>query len=328
MKTAKIRLSRTFLVLLHTSLFFYTCVFIPSCKDQNKDQNKDDGFQNGCLQFVDKEMERFIIEQLHWDVDHNNCLTRNEIDSIKHHTLDIDDLDDNGRVDFYPFQGKLCDNYAIKTLDDLAHIPQIDAIYGFHDCKSLETAHLPNIRTIGNFKGCSNLREIDFTNLERLPEEAFADCTALTRVEFPQVEAVGASAFYGAMKIQEIILPNAWELPNRLDIKEFYDKNGYYPGNYYIISDSPVLKKLVLSSPRIKRDCPLDESSNRKNYHACVLINPLKDELSKQVKLVLNESTKPYVEFRDGAPYRWANAEWKSIQFVGLFTPLLDIFNF
>ncbi len=296
MKTANIRSSCKSLVLLHVSLLFCAFICLTSCKD--------DGFKNGCLQFIDKEMERYAIQK--WDTNHNNCLDQEEVASVN------------------VFYDRICDNYGIKTIDDLAHFPKIDMLgSAFQNCKSLETAHLPTIWSIGEqaFMGCSNLREIEFPNVREIGDAAFADCTSLTSVSFPNAIKVGISAFYGATKMVEIRLPNVWQIPTNVEDYQWYSQMAEtntsfrsYLQNYYI-SNSPVLEKLVLSSPHAM-GCKSASSENK--YKNCsILVSPLKGDLSKQVTLILNESQKPNVSFENGVPYGWARTFWKSIQFVG-----------
>ena len=134
---------------------------------------------------------------------------------------------------------------------------------------------------------------------------------------------VRPSAFYGATKIQEIILPNAWIIPNNVSdfkykIKEAKKRKTTFNPDTYYISNSPVLKKLVLSSPHEMQGTISTDDGEGKMF-----FNPLKGDLSPKVTLILNESQKRNVESSNG---RWANAEWKSIQFVGndKVPPLLD----
>lgn len=302
MKTANLRLSRLFLVFLHMCLLFCTCVCLTSCKA--------DGFKSGCLQFIDKEMERYALHK--WDSDHNNCLDRKEVNSAN--------AGEEGRL---RVEKSICDDgYSIKTLDDLAHFPQISIIgyRAFKNCKSLETAHLPTIWSIWDeaFLGCSNLREIDFPKVREIGNAAFANCTSLTSVDFPNAFKIGAGVFYGATKMVTIRLPNVWTIPHNVkdyfrysQLAESYESYRSYV-QYYYLSNSPVLEKLVLSSPHAMGCSMAGTSDNNCN----TLIAPLKGDLSKQVTLILNESQKPNVSFENGVPYGWASSFWKSIQFV------------
>ena len=298
------RISNSRLSLLFGLLLLSTCVCLTSCKN--------DGFKNGCLQFIDKEMERYAISK--WDTDHNNCLDRKEVDSANAEER-------SGRL---RVPKSICeDGYSIKTLDDLAHFPHISTIgfRAFRNCKSLETAHLPTIWSIWSeaFLGCSNLREIEFPKVREIGDAAFANCTSLTSVNFPNAQKVGFSAFYGATQVVEIRLPNVWKIPNLKDYYEYSenakDHESYrsYVQSYYL-SNSPVLEKLILSSPQAM-GCQDAGVSNDNNCN--ILINPLKGDLSKQVTLILNESQKSNVSFENGVPYGWARTFWKSIQFVG-----------
>ena len=226
------RISKPRLSLLFGLLLLSTCVCLTSCKN--------DGFKNGCLQFIDKEMERYAISK--WDTDHNNCLDRKELDSAN-----AEERDGRLRV-----PKSICeDDYSIKTLDDLAHFPHISTIgfRAFRNCKSLETAHLPTIWSIWSeaFLGCSNLREIEFPKVREIGDAAFANCTSLTSVNFPNAQKVGFSAFYGATQVVEIRLPNVWKIPNLKDYYEYSenakDHESYrsYVQSYYL-SNSPVLE--------------------------------------------------------------------------------------
>lgn len=118
-------------------------------------------------------------------------------------------------------KGKICDQYGIETLDDIAHFSQVNELgsYAFEGCKSLHSAHLQNIKAIGEgtFSGCSNLQEVSFDNLHSINRVAFADCTSLTSVNFPNVTFVGASSFSGCNHLREIRLPNAWNIPNNME---------------------------------------------------------------------------------------------------------------
>lgn len=298
------RISNPRLSLLSGLLLLSTCVCLTSCKN--------DGFKNGCLQFIDKEMERYAISK--WDTDHNNCLDRKEVDSAN--------AGEGGRL---RVPKSICeDGYSIKTLDDLAHFPHISTIgfRAFRNCKSLETAHLPTIWSIWGeaFLGCSNLREIEFPKVREIGDAAFADCTSLTSVNFPNAKEVGFSAFYGATQVVEIRLPNVRRIPNLEDYYEyskFAENDESYRSyvQHYYLSNSPVLEKLVLSSPHAM-GCRYASDYN-KDGNCNILINPLKGDLSKQVTLILNESQKSNVSFENGVPYGWARTFWKSIQFVG-----------
>ncbi len=303
------RISNPRLSLISGLLLLSTCVCLTSCKN--------DGFKNGCLQFVDKEMERYVISR--WDTDHDTCISQTEASSID-------------RV-FAPKwgEGKICDQYGIETLDDITHFSQVNELgsYAFEGCKSLRSAHLPNIKAIGEgtFSGCSNLQEVKFDNLHSINRAAFADCTSLTSVNFPNVKFVGPSSFYGCNHLKEIRLPNAWDIPNNLE--DYYwrstvasragnDPNGrieiFIASNYYI-TNSPVLEKLVLSSSH-PLGCGDMKSPDTASSNCKLLIDPLKGDLSKKVTLVLNESQKPNVTFENGVPIGWARTFWKEIIFV------------
>lgn len=81
----------------------------------------------------------------------------------------------------------------------------------FMECKSLEEVKLPGLLTIGKraFADCTALTKVEISqNLKTVTNSLFNGCTALTTIELPAItEKIEESAFAGCTKLSEIVIP-------------------------------------------------------------------------------------------------------------------------
>ena len=92
----------------------------------------------------------------------------------------------------------------------------------FYNCTSLKTVVLPySVKTIGShaFEDCKNLTEVEAKGVTAIANSAFAGCDNLVKADFVYDNAtragvtesisIGASAFSGCSKLEEIFLPES-----------------------------------------------------------------------------------------------------------------------
>ncbi len=84
----------------------------------------------------------------------------------------------------------------------------------FRGCRSLEHVILPSESNVGistaAFRGCSRLAALtNSTNISGIADRAFADCVALSRIEFGHdLRRIGESAFRGCVSLARLSLPS------------------------------------------------------------------------------------------------------------------------
>lgn len=213
-----------------------------------------------------------------------NTLRRSQIKAIIiHHSVEsiVDDA----------FTG--LHDLDLIEFQDPARVVRIGA-RAFKDCDHLERFDFTFIQDIEDeaFANCSSLRGVIFgCSLDRIGDCAFQNCTSLTSAVFPTVMHIGDSAFQGCHSIEKLELPDYVEYMS----SDMFDH----------CSD---LSKLILSinfhddffrSHNPFYGCPIDQIEFRyANAIAPYLGQAFSDEINQAIER-FRESTTPTVSSAD-----------------------------
>ncbi len=108
-------------------------------------------------------------------------------------------------------------DYAFSNCSKLAKVTFREGLtsigkYAFYSCKLIDSIILPaSLTSMANsaFDGCNAAKEINCGGLTQIPDRAFANCRAVTKITMSDdVTSIGANAFYYCTKLTGISWPS------------------------------------------------------------------------------------------------------------------------